>query len=377
MLTLDDLKNLTTLPGPCLTIIHSRPANSSQVGRSSADLNNAIREADSQMTQEGLTPVEREEMLRPVRAAASTSALQPGAGSLVIFRSRYCALAEFWPEKLTPRVCFSKEFLILPLLPALLQGTGYWLLALSVKGVRLFRGSAEGLTLVPMPRGVACSLSEYGGFDPPDHSLRGRSSAGASVGKMKGVQFGTSNLKELQPDYLYDFFKAIDRGIRPILSSDGQPLILTAVQRELAIYRKVNSYHPTLDEAIQGSPAGADLAALHAKASRLLAAASSDAGSIQREVNVAVDRNLLITRSVDVVYAAAMGRVRKLIISPATSRRSCEPTVNWAAVATLHNSGSLSLLDAPQTRDGCAAILRFRDDIQVPQPTLSAVAMAG
>src|ERR1019366_2911165 len=150
-------------------------------------------------------------------------------GSLLLFRGPEFTMANFWPDSLAPKVHFAEEFLVLPLLPGLMRSRDFWLLALSINAVRLFRGSGNGIVEVPLPKGVPKSLSEDEAFGQPDHSLRGRASAGPSVGSMKGVQFGTSSAHELKHDYLHDFFKTIDRGIHATLAEDRQPLILAAV----------------------------------------------------------------------------------------------------------------------------------------------------
>ena len=51
----------------------------------------------------------------------------------------------------------------------------------------------------------------------PDHVLDNRSAGGPSVGKMKGVLFGTNTDRERHEEYLKHFFKEIDKGVHHIL----------------------------------------------------------------------------------------------------------------------------------------------------------------
>jgi hypothetical protein len=376
MLTHDDLKRLAGVTGPCLTIFQPLRDEYSQVTKPVTRVVAAMQEAERLLTEKGFTPAEREEMLRPVAKIASNTDWAGRTGSVIIFRAPDFTMVNFWPDTLAPRIHFAQEFLVLPLLPDLLSNRDFWLLALSIKAVRLFRGARNGLVEVPLPRGVPKSLTQNEQFDQPDHSVRDRSSAGPSVGKMPGVQFGTSSARELQTNYLHDFFKAIEHGIHPILAEDRQPLILAAVTRELAIYRRVNTYSPVLSGAIHGSPDALGMDLLYTKAAELMSAYSALAtdGTL-REMDEAASHSLLVTDPAEIIEDARIGQVDELIVSPAAS--GCaqrEDSVNWAALATIRNSGRISVLSASQLESGVAAILRFRPAETIGEQTPEGVA---
>jgi hypothetical protein len=357
MLTRDALKPLADVQGPCLTLFQP-------LRMDDAAFHSAIQEAERLLLGSGLDTDSCKEMLRPLRKLALNLPWKGRPGSLVIFRAPGVTVTEFRPDVLAPTVHVSKEFLVLPLLPGLLTQREFWLLALSIKHVRLFRGSVEGIVETPLPAGVATSLAEDEAFDQPDHSLRGRSVAGPSTGSMKGVQFGTSSERELQPDYLHDYFRAIDRGIQPLMARDRHPLILAAVTRELAIYRRVNTYIPTLAAAIHGSPDSLGTKALHAGALDLMAAEST-AGfdETRRRIEDAAGHHLLATDLAEIEDAAAAGRIEELIVlATADSGLAAGEAVNRAALATLRNSGRIAVLDDPHVTGACAAILRYRNN---------------
>jgi len=362
MLTPEDLKSLAAVSGPCLTIYQPLQDDYSQVTKTETRIVASAQEADRLLAEKGFDPADREGMLRPLRKIASNTDWTGRRGSLAMFCTPGLEMADFWPETLAPRVHFAQEFLVLPLLPALLSNCDFWLLALSIKSVRLFRGSRHGLVEVALPRGVPKSLSEDGEFDQPDHSLRGRSGAGRSVGRMSAVQFETSSAHEVKVDYLHDFFKAIDRGIHAILAADRQPLILAAVTRESAIYRKVNTYSPMLTGAIHGSPNALGADVLYAKATELMSAYSARVtDTTLREMEEASGRGLLVKDPAAVIEAARIGQVDELILSPgAPGFDRHEETINWAALATIRNSGRVGVINGSQPEAGVAAILRFR-----------------
>jgi Bacterial archaeo-eukaryotic release factor family 3 len=366
MLTHDDLKRLAAVTGPCLTIFEPLRDDYSQVTKPGTRIVAGIQEAARLLEEKGFSPADRDEMLRPIGKIASNTDWVGRTGSLVLFRSPDFTKADFWPDALPARVHFADEFLVLPLLPGLLRKRDFWLLSLSTKAVRLYRGSRDGLVEAALPAGLPKSLFEDEAFGQPDHSLRGRSSAGPSVGNMKGVQFGTSSARELKADYLHDFFKAVDRGIHAIMAEDRQPLILAGVTRELAIYRIANTYSPVLAGAVHGSPDSLGADVLYAKAAELMSAYSAQAvDATLREMEDAAGRGRLVTDPAEVIDAARVGQVEELLLSPgAPGFHRHEEAINWAALATIRNSGKIGILNAPQLANGVAAILRFRQTEQ-------------
>jgi len=214
---------------------------------------------------------------------------------------------------------------------------------------------------------VATSLAQDEEFDQPDHSLRGRSSAGPSIGGMKGVQFSTAPAHEGEATYLHDFFKAVDSGIHPVLARDPHPLILAGVKRELAIYRTVNTWFPLVSGEIPGNTEASAADSLRAKAEELLAAYSvKDAETIRHAMETAAGRGLLIEDPAAVVQAAGSGQVADLIVlTGAAGFAKREAVINWAALATVRNSGKVHLLNATEPSGGLAAILRYHAPVEV------------
>jgi len=362
MFTQDDLKRLAEVSGPCLTIIQPLRDTWSQVTKPETRIVAAIQEAGRLLDERGFDAAEREEMLRPLRKVAVNTAWSGRTGSFVMFRAPGFTLTGFWPDELSPRVHFAEEFLVLPLLAGFMRDRDFWLLALSIKSVKLYRGSLQGLTEVALPPGVATNLADDEAFDSPDHSLRGRSSAGPSVGGMKGVQFTTAAAHEGEPTYLHDFFKSIDRGIHPLLARDPHPLILAGVTRQLAIYRKVNTWTPLVTEEIHGSTEtfAADL--LYAQAAEAAGAfATNGAQCTLRDIESATGRGLVERDSEAMIAAAGRGQIADLVIETAAAGLpDREAFINWNALATIRNGGRIRFVKTSLAGEGVAAILRYR-----------------
>jgi len=366
MLTVDDLKRFAAVCGRCMTIIEPLRDDYSQVARPEVRVNAAIRETDRLLAEKGWNEAEREETLRPLRKLVANTGWAGRRGSLLVFRARDFTHASFWPETLPARVHFGHQFLVLPLLPGVMRNHQFWLLALTTKAVRLYRGSRENLMEVALPHRVPRNLAEAGGGLPPeqtrtDRDLESRSDAGRSNGSMHRVRFGTMTLREGKVDHLHDFFRAIDRGIRPVLLGDRQPLILAGVTRELSLYGRVNTYSPILEQAIHGCPEHLTSSQLHDKAVELVECYSEGAPDKDlRDVEDATGRGLLAESPEDILESAELGRVDHLLLALPCSP-SEEDALNAAALATLRHSGRISVLDSWRLPAGAAAILRFRE----------------
>ena len=362
MFTQDDLKRLAEVSGPCLTIIQPLRDTWSQVTKPDTRIAAAIQEAVRLLDERGFDVAERDEMLRPLRKIAANTNWSGRTGSVVMFRAPQFTLTGFWPDELAPRVHFAEEFFVLPLLPGLLRERDFWLLALSIKSVKLYRGSLRELQEVALPPGLATSLADDEGFDQPDHSLRGRSTAGPSIGSMKGVQFTTAAPYESEAAYLHDFFKSIDRGIHPLLARDPHPLILAGVTRELAIYRKINTWTPLVTEEIRGSTETFAQDFLHRKAAELAGAfATNGAEATLRDLETAAGRGLVERDAEAVIAAAGAGQIRELVVETAAAALPVrEAFINWNALATIRNGGRVRFVKAGLPGEGVAAILRYR-----------------
>jgi hypothetical protein len=227
----------------------------------------------------------------------------------------------------------------------------------------LFHGDAAGLEEIELPAALPRNLLDAEGFAPPDHDLAGRSSGGGQNGS---IHFGTSPLHDNQALYLHDFFKAIDRAILPRLIGSGEPLVLVAVPRELAIYRNVNSYAELLPEAIHGSPDGANFHHLHEQALRLVTEARKPFnGKVHLQMETAADKGLLSTEAIAIRDAARQGIIEKLFIQ--TGRCADEDLINAAALDVIRTSGTVEFGESP-VGSAVAAILRYR----VPSSTVAA-----
>jgi hypothetical protein len=373
MIAIQDLKNLAAIIGPCLTIFEPVRDPVLQITKATTRLIAASQEADALLLRKGMGAEDREAFLAPIRKFAANTDWTGRTGSVVIFRAPGFTQASFWPDVLEPTVLLADQFQILPLLAGMAADRNYWVLALSINKIHFLRGEGSGFAEFELPATLPRSLADFMAFDKPDHDLEGRSAKGPSSGTGGGILFGTSSGPETEAAHLHDYFKMIDRVIHPIMGRDGagDPLILAAVPRELALYRSVNTYAPLVEEPIHGSPDALGFERLHRTALELATAHAAKAMVSHRaEIDAAAGRKLLLTDPAAIVKAAGAGQVGRLFIN---LRRIVDKTLaNAAVLAVLSKSGTVACCEGPVPDGGIAAVLRYRAAEEVAKPEVAA-----
>ena len=243
--------------GPCITLLLPpyRPGepNETTAAQLKGELQQAAKDLSARRTAEPLTAT----LLEPLyQLSEDKSSLTGSHLDRVIFRSEgiFRQFALPVPASRARPCSVGDCFWIRPILSALALPEHTYVLELTKEAVTLLACGFTEVTRVELPVGTPETLDDALGFKAPDHKLVNRSSAGPSVGAMRGVQFGTGSGRETEHSYLHDFYRAIDRGVKELLHSTQAPLILAGVGEDVAIYRAINTYSNLLEQGIQGSP---------------------------------------------------------------------------------------------------------------------------
>jgi hypothetical protein len=370
VVSLDDLKPFVTANGPCLTAVVALD-NPAEIP---ARFKNALRALRASL-QPVADPATIADLMAPVsEVAAMAHAAHLWAHSLILFRApavfRYFLLHGRVPEMQEA----GGRFQVRPLLATLTHFTRFHLLALSRKHVRLFHcthhhAEASAAALPP-------SLEAWKNNRQPDHVMANRSSAGPSMGGMAAVVSSSNADSDREDQYLAHFFKEIDRGIVAALRGRSEPLVLAGVEHDVSLYRRVNRYRPTFDEAVRGAADSVGDRVLHSRAMdvvtrsftepvRTAIAEIRDAGSGRAPSDLQ-----------QVLRAAFQGRVKDLLIganaryegewdenrqAAETNGRGGEDLLNAAALATLRHGGRAFVLDDADMPGNApaAAFLRY------------------
>ncbi|MCS6775353.1 MAG: hypothetical protein RMJ43_02925 [Chloroherpetonaceae bacterium] len=368
---------LADAPAVCVSLfmpMHRTEENAQNISH----IKNLTREAQRQLTAQGMSSTEAQAFLEPVHRLVEETDLwrHPGDGLAIFCSSEGCQRFRV-PLPLEEKAIVAPRYHVLPLLP-LMQGDGrFYLLALSQNAVRLWRGDREGLTELPLGEDVPRSLADALRFDEADELYFDRNNAYGA-----GMPFhGHSEFKDSHKEKLGRFFNLVDKGVCRVIGNDRAPLVLAGVDYLLPIYRSNAEYAPILRESVIGNPEALRPQELHARAWPLVAPVFEMGlqQDIARFREAAGTTRRTCTDTANVVRAAAFGQVETLFVAARAQQPGVfdpethtvhlhdtwtpgdEDLLNAAAVFTLQQGGTAYLLPsaAMPVEGPLAALLRY------------------
>jgi len=344
-----DLKALAAAHGPCLTALAPLPDRHIE-----SQVKNAIQGLQKKLAEQATDRKTISSLLEPVFDLAvmpKTEGIWPQA--MILFRSpdlfQYYLLHGQFKEAQT----VDNRFHVRPLLRTLAHETRFHLLGLSQRRVRLWHCTQHRAE--PATHGFPTNLQAW-------------------LNNHRPVS-GSSTDRERDDEYLRHFFKEVDKGVTAHLHSETGPLLLAGVEREIAIYRRVNSYRPTLEKVVNGSPDGIPDRTLHERAMEVVAGTFSEPlQRVMMTIPECVGTPAASTDPRSIVQAAFEGRVLDLVIaanaeyfgvwneetySVETGRR--EELLNAAALQTIRHGGRAFVIDERDmpVKAAAAAVFRF------------------
>ena len=317
-LTRDDLAQLlgnTDFPKVSITM-PTRPTgpeakqNPIRLGNLVAAAHEQLQARNAKNPEKLLAPIE--ELVRDADFWA-----QPGGG-LAVFASENLFWALHLPLTFTELAVVNDRFHIKQLLPYFDADQAFYLLAVSLNAVRVFRCTGHGseqLEVPGMPRDKADAMR----FEVYEKHLqfKGGAGLGATRGKMRVALHGMgTHASDHEADELRRYFQAIDRTLAPVLRGRKAPLVLAGVAEYLPVYRRVNSYPHLVDAIVPGSPDRADVEVLRRKAMDILAPHFAARLQADRErLARLMGTGLASDQVAEVVPAAVYGRVEMLFVA--------------------------------------------------------------
>jgi hypothetical protein len=164
-------------------------------------------------------------------------------------RLRYYRLPAPFEELLV----ITDRYHLKPLLPLLANDARFYILALSLNEVKLFKCSRYSISEVELENATG-SLSEALGLDEPTKQLQIHTTASCGKGDRTAVFHGHGAGKDEAKNYILRFFQQVDQRLQKILRDDPAPLVLAGVDYLLPIYHEANSYSRLMERGITGNP---------------------------------------------------------------------------------------------------------------------------
>jgi hypothetical protein len=321
---------------------------------------NLTADAESQLVRVGETEAAAAELVRPARAVLLDKDFWsnlPGGG-LALFLAPQRARIFHLPGPVPATAVVASRFRLTPLLTFGGLEDGYFLLAISQKRVRLFRGTATAAEEVAVA-GLPESLAEVLGRHDRDEPLEYHTHPALGYGRRSAVYHGQGvGIDDAKSDLL-QYCRAVDKGLHPVLRDERVPMVLAGVCYLWPIYRKANTYPGLLEQGVAGNPDRLSAAQMHAKAlpevKPLFDAPQQQAAALFAQIvgtgRTASDLAEVVTASerglVEILFVATDAERQGRVVDSGEVIAGCEPQpgdedlLNRAAADTLAHGGTV------------------------------------
>jgi hypothetical protein len=366
--------------GPRVSIYMPTHRAGPQTRQDPIRLKNLLRLAEDELVAQGMRGTLARDFLKPGHDLVDDYDFwQQQSDALAVFatedRFRYYRLPLDVPEL----AVVSERFHLKPILPLFSEDGVFYLLAISMGDIRVFRctrHSEEELKVEGVPRNMAAALWP----DDDEKQLQFRTIPAGQAGGEAALFHGTGAAdRDVKVDILR-YFQRVDHGMRNLLHDQRAPLVLAAVDYLHPIYREANSYAYLLDQAVVGNPDEERADALRSRAWEVVGPHFEEArkAAIERFNNL-TGTGKSVTDPAQVASAASEGRVETLFVAvgvqrwgrPSEDGRGVElhderqpgdqDVLDFAAVQTLLNAGSVYALPPDEVPNGSplAAVYRY------------------
>ncbi|MCB2208047.1 MAG: hypothetical protein KQH67_07085 [Bacteroidetes bacterium] len=214
-------------------------------------LKNSIKKVQKILTDYGLTEREIDNYLSSVKNLVDDHNFwRDQSDCLVIFLRNQMMKYYKIPIDFEEFTYVSDHFYLKPLI-SLFNGDGkFFLLNISLKGVKFYEGTRHTITRVFIDDLVPEKLEEVVGYDYQNKTLQFRSGQGGEAGAMFHGQGSGKDDKNVE---LEKFLRAVDKGLMKLIQDDDAPLILACVDHYLPVYAHITSYSNLFNKNISGN----------------------------------------------------------------------------------------------------------------------------
>lgn len=372
---------LQTSEGPCVSIYMPTFRAGAETQQNPIRLKNLLRRVQERLEETGIQETEAAELMAPVRDLVDDAAFWQGQGEgLALFRSLGVFKVFSLPTALDEHAVVEHRFHLKPLF-SMVQGDGkFYVLALSLKKIRLIAATRHSAEELELP-GVPLSLPEaLGNLTWENEGLQPRpTSRGVSRGS---VYHGHGNREEdLKPE-IVQFFNLADKALLKHMDRNA-PVVLAGVEYLLPRYHETTEHPNVQKEGLTGNADGLSATELRDAAWEIVEPLFlEDRQKAAERYGDLTSSGRSSSRYQDILPAAHDGRIDTLFVArgvrlwgsydgdkrkakleqdQSTQRNHSEDLLDLAAVQTFLNGGTVYAVPQEEVPDGqsMAAVFRY------------------
>jgi len=224
-------------------------------------LKNQLKEVRNTLEKEEMAPREIKALLAPIQELVDeTEFWRHQSDGLAIFRSNDFFKAYTLPVYFEAFNFVGNNLYLKPLMSMLTGDGKFYVLGLEKQYVKLYEMTRHSISEVAIEDLVPSELKEEVGYDYEPKSLQFRSGADAQG---RASYHGHAEADRGEKAELAQFFRAVDKGLMPVLRDEKAPLLVAAQEVIFPIYRKENTYTYLMDDFLDATPSQIDKFILH------------------------------------------------------------------------------------------------------------------
>lgn len=337
----------------------------SQVREDPIRLKNLLRRAEEQLLAAGMRSAMVRDRLLPLAALLEDQDFwMHQADGLAIFAARAEIHVLRVEAPLPEMLVLAERFYLRPLTGLVDRGESFYVLAISLNALRLFRAGRTDIQEAPLA-GVPKSLAEAMRFDVYQKDMQWHTMGPVRGGDVSSAFFhgkGSSTDKAVQKRRMLEFCRLAERGVsRHIRQSPGR-LLLAGAEPVVSLYRQVNTWPQLQEGYLQGNFDRTEPLEIHRQALGLIDQADAHSRlQLTRRYERAAGSELSIDDLGRIISAARSGQVQSLLLAG--------DQVRWGRLNPL--SGELELHARRQNGDedllNLAALLTWQGGGEVVQ----------
>lgn len=239
---------------PCISFYMPTVQSTAETRQNPTRLKNLLRQAEQELIAWGIRSPEARALLRPARERQRDRAFwQHQSSGLAIFLAQNFQRELRLPFAVDELVSVSDRFHLKPLLEYSRRNGRFYVLALDLEQIRLFRSNQFEIEEIPI-EDVPTAVEEGLRFDDPEAQLQFHTSTDSPGGRRPAQFFGQGVGVNDVKDDLLRYFHKVDRKLQPYLPDKELPMVMVGIGYSLPIYREANSYAHLLEKGIDRNP---------------------------------------------------------------------------------------------------------------------------
>jgi hypothetical protein len=380
--TREEIQNLLQNPGrPCVSIYMPTFRAGAETQQNPIRLKNLLRRVQERLVETGMKDTDAAELMTPVRELVDDQAFwQTQSDGVAIFRSPQVFKAFRLPTPLDENAVVEHRFHLKPLF-SLVNGDGrFYILALSLKNVRLIAASRHSAQEVELPPDVPRSFNEALGNLTRNYTQFQAGTSSKTVSRspiFHGHGTGEDNLKA----EIVQFFNLTDKALLKYMDRNA-PVVLAGVEYLLPRYHETTEHPKVLEEGLTGNADGLSAEELRDAAWEIVEPYFlEDRRRAAERYGDLSGTGRASSRYEEILPAAHDGRVDTLFVArgvrlwgsydvhkrevhlekdQTTQRNHSEDLLDLAAVQTFLNGGTVYAVPQQEIPDGQAMAAIFR-----------------